>query len=161
MTAIMPGDNIAAMASEEEARTSAWVEITQDMIDRFGAATLDLDPMHVDPEWAKAGPFGTTIAFGFLTAGLLTHLLHDALGDGPVTDPDRTGYYLNYGFDRMRLVAPVPVGARVRGHFKLLGRTSDSKGRQIARFDCVIEIENGERPALVAEWLSMWVPPRQ
>ena len=55
----------------------------------------------------------------------------------------------------------MPVGSRVRGLFTLLDRTTDAKGRQIARFDCIIEIEGAERPALVAEWLSMWVPPRQ
>lgn len=138
--------------------TSQWVKITQNMIDQFGAVTLDPDPMHIDPNWAsRNGPFGGTIAFGFLTVSLLTHLMHDATKAGPGSDV-ASGYYLNYGFDRLRLVAPVPVGARVRGHFWLIDRRKDEKGRMISRAKCEIEIEGGDRPALVAEWLSMWIP---
>ncbi|MEZ5983587.1 MAG: hypothetical protein R3C54_14900 [Parvularculaceae bacterium] len=65
---------------------------------------------------------------------------------------------MNYGFDRLRLVAPVPVGSRIRGRFTLADRTTDEKGRIVHRVNAVVEIENQERPALVAEWLSVWVP---
>jgi acyl dehydratase len=129
------------------------------MIRAFGAATLDADPMHDDPEWAREhGPFGTTIAYGFQTVGLLTHLMRTALGEGFAVEPSAEGYPLNYGFDRLRLVAPVPVNSRIRGRFKLADRTVDEKGRVVQRVNAVVEIENQDRPALVAEWLSVWVP---
>lgn len=149
-TSMQPGQPIG---------TSDWVTVTQEMIDKFGEATLDHDPMHVDPAWAAAGPFGTTVSFGFLTLSLLTHMLHETLrSDSSSYDP-RQGYYLNYGFDRLRLVTPVPVGSRIRGKFALGELRPDARERSIARFDVEIEIEGQERPALVAQWLTVWVPP--
>jgi acyl dehydratase len=115
--------------------TSPWVLITQEMITKFGEATLDHDPMHVDVEWAARGPF-----------------------DSSSYDP-RQGYYLNYGFDRLRLVSPVPVGSRVRGKFVMAELRPDAHHRSIARFDVTLEIEGQDRPALVATWLTVWVPP--
>lgn len=142
--------------------TSQWLTVDQALIDRFGTATLDPDPMHIDPEWARAnGPFGGTIAFGFLTMSLLTHLLHDALGSSPNRDAHHQGYYLNYGFDRLRLVAPVRTGKRIRGVFKLARRIRDERQRLVSTFDCTIEIEGEDRPALIAEWLTVWVPPEE
>ena len=144
----------------QELGVSEWVTITQSMINEFGAATLDPDPMHVDPEWARTeGPFGGTIAFGFLTISLLTHLL------GLVAKPDRTrhpataGYYLNYGFDRLRLVAPVRSGRRIRGRFTVLDHKRDERDRLVTTFECTVEIEGEDRPALSALWLTVWVPP--
>jgi acyl dehydratase len=146
-----PGDHIGP---------SPWLEVSQAMIDGFAQVTLDPDPMHIDPAWAKKnGPFGGTIAFGFLTISLLTHLLHQALGTHPSRESNGHGYYLNYGFDRLRLVSPVPAGARVRGVFNVADRRRDERGRWVTVFDSTIEIENSERPALVAQWLSVWVPP--
>src|ERR1700744_5275355 len=95
-----PAGAVEGFTPGQDVGTSAWVTIDQDLISSFGAATLDADPMHVDPEWAKEkGPFGHTIAFGFLTMSLLTHLLHDAASSGWSVDPASQGYYLNYGFD--------------------------------------------------------------
>jgi len=140
--------------------TSPWLTVTQEMIDGFGAVTLDPDPMHIDPAWSRThSPFGGTIAFGFLTISLLTHLLHQAMNTSAHRDPADQGYFLNYGFDRLRLVAPVPVGSRIRGRFKVLDHRQDERGRWVNVIDSMIEIENSERPALVAEWLSVWVPP--
>ena len=138
---------------------SEWVEVTQAMIDDFGRATLDSDPFHNDPEWAKDNtPYGGTIAFGFLTVSLLTHLAAKAIeGAGGDFKPEG-GYFLNYGFNRMRLVAPVPTGSRVRGRFVKGPEHTDEAGRVRRSMDAVIEIEGGERPALVATWLSVWVP---
>jgi acyl dehydratase len=137
---------------------SDWVLVDQALISKFGEATLDPDPMHVDPEWAARGPFGATIAFGFLTVSLLTHLMHSAMNNEPVSDLSQ-GFYLNYGFDRLRLLSPVMVDSRVRGVFRPLGKRVDDKGRVVATFDCRIEIEGASKPALVAEWLTLWVPP--
>jgi acyl dehydratase len=140
---------------------SAWLTINQDLISKFGEATLDADPMHVDPRWAKEkGPFGHTVAFGFLTMSLLTNLLHDASSTTWSVEPGEEGYYLNYGFDRMRLIAPVPVGSRIRGRFKTLDRRVDAKDRHLVKIGVEIEIEGQERPALVGEWLTIWVPPQ-
>lgn len=139
---------------------SDWFTISQTMISDFGAVSLDPDPMHIDPEWAAIqSPFGKTIAFGFLTVSLLTALLHSALKTGVHTDPSTMGVYLNYGFERLRLVEPVPVDARIRGRFALNGVESDAKGRCRVTFGCKIEIEGVERPALIANWLTVWVPP--
>ncbi|MBO9499576.1 MAG: MaoC family dehydratase [Novosphingobium sp.] len=146
-----PGDDLGS---------SEWVTITQAMIDHFGTATLDDDPMHADPKWAaEQGPFDTTVAYGFLTMSLLTHMLHSALNDGPARDPAKTGYFLNFGFNRMRLVAPVPVGSRVRGKFRMAERSRDRAGRTRLGISVEVEIEGEARPALAGIWLAVWVPP--
>lgn len=142
--------------ADDPTLVSDWIVIDQEMISRFGELTLDPDPMHMDPEWAKVnGPYGGTIAYGFLTISLLSHLVHLVRGN---TGGPRTGHYLNYGFDRLRLVSPVRVGSRIRGRFLPKDGKLDKKGRTLNRYDCSIEIEGQDRPALVAEWLSLWVP---
>jgi len=144
-----PGDHLG---------TSAWLLIDQARIDQFAAATSDPDPMHVNPEWcARESPFRTTIAFGFLTLSLLTHLSHQALGWDSSTGADDGGYGLNYGFDRVRLVEPVPVNSRIRAHFTLIERREVRPGEVRNKFGVTVEIEGRERPALVAEWLGLWV----
>jgi acyl dehydratase len=151
---------VFATPVSSEVGLSDWVVVDQSMVDGFAAATRDPDPMHIDPVWAAAnGPYGGTIAFGFLTIALLTHLLHLAVGTAPSRDATGEGHYLNYGFDRLRLVAPVPVGARIRGRFVKQAQHEDEKGRWLTTFGCTIEIEGSDRPALVADWLSIWVPP--
>jgi acyl dehydratase len=153
-------DTLSNLLPGAEVGASPWLTVSQAMIDAFGQATLDHDPMHVDPSWAAANsPYDGTIAFGFLTISLLTHLMHGSMGVQGALDPRRSGYYLNYGFDRVRLVAPVRTGRRVRGCFKLLERRTDEQGRLITTFDCRVEIEGEPRPALVAQWLTVWVPP--
>jgi acyl dehydratase len=141
---------------------SKWVTITQELIDGFARYTLDPDPFHMDPEWATTNsPFGGTIAFGFQTMSLLTHLMHSAQGDNArdtAANPAIHGHYLNYGFNRLRLVSPVKVNRRLRGIFIIKNVEVDDKGRNIVTFDCTVEIEGEIRPALVAEWLAVWVP---
>jgi acyl dehydratase len=137
---------------------SPWVTIDQARIDAFARATDDPDPMHVDPAWCAANsPFKTTIAFGFLTMSMLTHFSHQALGWLSSTTADDGGYALNYGFDRMRLVEPVPVGSRIRAHFTLLEWTEVRPGEVRSKYGVTIEIEGRTRPALVGEWLGMWI----
>jgi acyl dehydratase len=141
---------------------SDWVVVTQELIDGFARYTLDPDPFHIDPTWAKTNsPYGDTIAFGFLTMSLLTHLMDSAQGEqarDTAADPAIHGHYLNYGFNRLRLISPVKVNNRVRGHFTVKNVEADDKGRNIVTFDCKIEIESELRPALIAEWLAVWVP---
>jgi len=139
--------------------TSDWLVVTQEMIDTFGRCTLDTDPFHNDPAWAaENSPYGGTIVFGFLTMGLLTHLINNAYERGGQTSKPEGGYFLNYGFDRLRLVAPVPAGARIRGRFGPTEAWQDQAGRTRRVIDTVIDIEGAERPALLARWLSVWVP---
>ncbi len=153
-------DTLTQLQPGAEIGVSPWITVTQSMITEFGSVTLDPDPMHVDPEWAQRnGLFGGTIAFGFLTISLLTNMLHAALGTNSGRDPKESGYYLNYGFDRLRLVSPVRTGKRIRGRFVLLDRKRDERNRVISTFECTIEIEGEERPALYAQWLTVWVPP--
>jgi acyl dehydratase len=156
----MADDPISTLAPGALIGTSAWVPVTQSMISDFGRNTLDPDPMHVDPEWARAhSPFGGTIAFGFQTISLLTHLLYSATQRGPDRAAAAAGYHLNYGFNRLRLITPVPVDSRVRGEFRLKERTQDRKGRWITTMDCAVSVAGAERQALFAEWLTIWVPP--
>ena len=140
-----PGQNLGC---------SDWLLVSQEMFTDFGNATGDPDPMHMDPEWAAStGPFATTIAFGFLTISLLTYFLREVISGAA----DGAGYpeaHHNHGFDRVRLVEPVPVGSRLRGHF-IVREISEAAGRRLACLNCKIEIEGNVRPALVAEWLIM------
>ena len=143
----------------QEMGVSNWVTVTQDMIDMFSKATLDPDPMHTDPEWCdENSPFKVPVAFGFMTISLLMHLLHDVVGfqsQSANGREDMARYGLNYGFDRLRLMSPVPVNSRVRGHFKMIGLTERRPGEYLQKISATIEIEGKDKPALVAEWLSV------
>jgi len=144
----------------EDLGRSSWIDVTQQFVSSFGKSTLDADPMHIDPDWAREHtPYGGTIAFGFFTVSLLTHMLHDTLGTSPAREPADQGYFMNYGFDHLRLVSPVPVGSRVRGSFRTLDSRFDEKGRNIVKIRSEIEVEGQAKPALVAEWLAIWIPP--
>lgn len=139
---------------------SEWVTVTQNMIQHFSLASLDDDPMHTDPAWARnKGPFESTVAYGFQTMSLLTHMFHSATTSEAAREPETEGYFLNLGFDRMRLVAPVPVNARLRGVFHFKDKHVDDAGRLRIAIDVEVEIEASERPALVGTWLSVWAPP--
>lgn len=141
----------------QEIGVSPWLLIDQARIDAFAKATDDPDPMHVDPAWcAQNSPFQSTIAFGFLTLSMLTAMSHQALGWVSSLTADTGGYALNYGFDRVRLVSPVPVGSRIRARFVLLEFTEIRPGEVRSKYGVTVEIEGQERPALVAEWLGMW-----
>lgn len=152
-----PGDLAAAtlgVRPGDEIGTSPWITITQGDIDDFARVTRDPDPMHVDPAWAaEHGPFGTTVAFGFLSLSLITHMSHEAREWKPGT------YGLNYGFDRLRFVAPVPVGSRVRGHFRLRSAEPRADGGLLTRTDVTVEIEGSEKPAVIGEWLGVFYAP--
>lgn len=141
-----------------EARsTSPWLPVEQEMINRFGEATGDLDWLHVDPERARReGPFGGTIAYGFWTLSMLTALVRKAGGSDY---PPGTLFALNYGFDRVRLMAPVPVGSRIRSHSRLLSVEPRDNSRFLVKTENQVEVEGTEKPALIAEWLILLVFP--
>jgi acyl dehydratase len=126
---------------------SDWVTVDQSQIDTFADATLDHQWIHVDEERAKAGPFGGTIAHGFLTLSLLPHLV------GQTYRVEGTKMGVNYGLNRVRFTSPVPVGSKVRGNIELVDVADVSGGVQMTT-KVTVEIEGSERPALVAEWLT-------
>jgi len=134
-----------------EVGTTEWMTMDQERIDLFARATDDFNPLHVDVEWARTGPFKGTIAHGFLTLSLLTKF---AMQAGLL--PDGVAYALNYGFDRVRLMAPVPVGARIRNRMVLTAVERKGVGT-ILKTRNTVEIENSPKPALVANWLGLFV----
>jgi acyl dehydratase len=135
-------------ADERELGTSSWVALEQRQIDLFAEATGDHQWIHVDPVAAAQGPFGQTIAHGYLTLSLVPALLSEVFS---VTDA-RMG--VNYGVERVRLTSPVPSGSRVRLKAKLAGSERRPNG-VLFRIGVEIEIENHEKPALVGEVLYL------
>ena len=134
--------------------TGEWFQVTQDQIDRFADVTHDHQFIHVDPEAAAATPFGTTIAHGFLTLSMLTHLAKGASSGTP--DPARYEGMLmgiNYGFNRVRFVNPVKVGSRIRARAVTADVELKGSAIDITR-SFTVEIEGEDKPALVAEWVT-------
>jgi acyl dehydratase len=132
----------------QEVAVSPWIEVGQERIDTFAKAIEDFQWIHVDPARAKSSPFGGTIAHGFLTLSLLSHL-----SEKTFSFSDRK-MGVNYGLNRVRFTSPVPSGARVRARFKLAKyEPIDGNGVQVT-WDTVVEIEGLEKPALVAEWIG-------
>ncbi|MBB5517442.1 MaoC family dehydratase [Amphiplicatus metriothermophilus] len=134
----------------EEVGVSDWIVVDQERIDAFAEVTEDRQFIHVDPEAAKATPFGGTIAHGFLTLSLLSRM---ASGSVLVLEGIRMG--VNYGFDKVRFAAPVRAGKRVRGRFTLMSADERTPGQWAFKYAVKVEIEGEEKPALVAEWLTM------
>jgi acyl dehydratase len=130
---------------------SEWLEITQERVDKFADATDDHQWIHVDPERAKRGPFGACIAHGYLTQSLVNRFLPQILEVRGIS------MGVNYGADRLRFPAPVPVGSRIRGAAELL-RVEDVKGGVQATIRVTVEIEASERPACVIDTISRYYP---
>lgn len=130
---------------------SDWLTIEQHRVDRFAEATGDFQWIHVDQERAAQGPFGGTIAHGYLTISLLPVLM------GEVVTFDGLAMAMNYGNNKVRFTAPVRVGSRIRGGFELTDLTQTGPGMHLASFQSIIEIEGSERPACVAQTLALLV----
>jgi len=130
---------------------SDWLEITQDRIDKFADATGDHQWIHVDPERAKEGPFGACIAHGYLTQSLVNMFLPQ------IVEVRGISMGVNYGADRLRFPAPVPVGSRVRGGGELLS-VEEVKGGVQATIRVTVEIEGGDRPGCVIDTISRYYP---
>lgn len=133
-----------------EMGVSRWFLVDQARIDAFAEVTEDRQFIHVDPEAAKITPFGGTIVHGFLTLSLASAMTYDAV---PPLEGVAMG--VNYGFDKLRFLAPVPVGSKVRGRFKLLSAEDKGGGRWLLKHELTVEIEGSDKPALIAEWLGM------
>jgi acyl dehydratase len=131
----------------QELGVSDWMTVTQEQINKFAEATGDHQWIHIDPERAKAGPFGTTIAHGFLTLSLLPEMTARAFR---VTE---TRMGVNYGLNKVRFPAPVPAGSKLRGRFKLIEYVPLEGGAQVT-VECTMEREGSDKPVCVAESLA-------
>jgi len=142
-------DDIRARVGSEVG-VSSWLVIDQARIDAFATATEDHQFIHVDPEAAAKTPFGGTIAHGFLTLSLLSRMAAEA-----TLVPDTIKMAVNYGFDRVRFLAPVRSGKRVRGRFTLDSIEEKAPGQWLLRHVVAVEIEGEDKPALTAVWLGL------
>ena len=132
----------------QEIAVSPWLEVTQERIDTFARAVGDFQWIHVDRERAKSSPFGGTIAHGFLTLSLLSHLSEMTFS----FSERRMG--INYGLNRVRFTSPLPSGSRVRARFTLAKfEKIEGNGVQLV-WNTVVEIEGKDKPALIAEWIG-------
>ena len=134
----------------KETGLSDWITIDQDRIDKFADVTEDHQFIHVDPEAAKQTPFGTTVAHGFLSLSMLSKLAESSV---LILDGVKMG--VNYGFEKVRFMNPVKSGKRIRGRFTLMSADQKMPGQWSFKYAVKVEIEDEEKPALMAEWLSM------
>jgi acyl dehydratase len=130
--------------------TSDWLELGQDRIDSFADITCDHEPIHVDPDAARDLGFGGTIAHGFLTLSLLAPFYNSGY-----PRIDRRSHGLNYGLNKVRFLAPVRSGKRVRGHFTLIELVEKAPHRYQLTNEVSVEIEGEDKPALVAQWITL------
>lgn len=134
----------------KETGISGWSTIDQNRINIFADVTEDHQFIHVNPAAAAKTPFGGTVAHGFLTLSMLSHFAKETV---LVLEGVKMG--VNYGFDKVRFMAPVKCGKRIRGHFTLMSADQKAPGQWQFKYAVKVEIEGEEKPALMAEWLSM------
>ena len=136
----------------EEIAVGDWFEVSQARIDQFAAATGDTQWIHVNPARAAAeSPFKTTIAHGFLTLSLMSSLIRDAMTFHGLR------MAINYGMNRMRFVAPVPAGSRIRARFMLVS-VEDASGSVQVTWQVTVDREHSDKPCCVAEWIVRYYP---
>jgi acyl dehydratase len=143
--------SVAALSSMlgRELGVSEWITIDQATIDAFADLTGDHYFLHIDRERAAASAFGGTIAHGFLTLSMLAQMAYQGC---PVVEGSHTN--VNYGFNRLRFIAPVRAGSRIRAHFTLKNFDVKNDGRWQSIHDVIVEIEGEAKPALAAEWIG-------
>lgn len=132
-----------------EIGVSEWILVDQARIDAFADITEDHQFIHVDPERAAKTPFRGTVAHGFLTLSLLSRM-----AEGVMLRPDSLRMAVNYGFDKVRFMAPVRSGKRVRGRFKMLSAEEKRASQWQITYEVTVEIEDEEKPALIADWIG-------
>jgi acyl dehydratase len=133
-----------------EVGVSSWLIMDQQRINEFADATEDRQFIHTDPETAARTPFGGTIGHGFLTLSMLSRMAAEGM-----LVPDSIKMAVNYGLDRVRFIAPVRSGKRIRGRFRLDSVDERAPGQLLLRHTVTVEIEGEEKPALTAEWLGL------
>jgi len=141
----------ALAAAVGQKATGDWFTVDQGRIDAFADATEDHQWIHVDPERAASGPFGATIAHGFLTLSLLPHLA------SALVEVDGVAMAMNYGMDKVRFLAPVTAGSRIRATTEITGAEETRSGVRLSS-TVTVEIEGADKPALVAQTLALYVP---
>lgn len=142
-------DKLESMVGQEVG-VSDWTVLDQKKIDAFADLTLDPYFIHVNPEKAKTDtPFGGTIAHGFLTLSMLSVMAYDCL---PEIEGRTMG--MNYGFEKIRFISPVPSGSKIRGRFKI-ANVQRKPGQAVVTYGVTVEIEGKEKPALAAEWMTI------
>lgn len=129
---------------------SAWIAISQESINLFADVTGDHQFIHVDPDAASRTPFGGTVAHGFLTLSLLSQMAATVM-----LRPEKVKMAVNYGFERVRFIAPVRAGKRVRGHFHLGSAEQKRPGQWQFLHTVKVEIEGESKPALTADWIGL------
>jgi acyl dehydratase len=143
----------AAAAGDTELSVSPWVTVDQTMIDRFAQATGDFQWIHVDVARAKASPFGTTIAHGWLTLSLLARLSNETYR------VEQLEARLNYGANKVRFTAPVPAGSRLRAKFRIVSVEDVAQGARLTS-EAVVERDGSDKPVCVAELVGILIPPK-
>jgi len=146
---VAPLDEIRSRIGTEVG-VSGWLTIDQSRIDAFADATEDRQFIHVDPETAAQSPFGGTVAHGFLSLSMLSRMAAEAM-----LIPDNVKMAVNYGLDRVRFIAPVRSGKRIRGRFTLDSIEEKAPGQLLLRHGVTVEIEGVDKPALTAQWLGL------
>ena len=148
---VVPKDQLASFVDKTRG-PSEWLEITQEQVNQFADVTFDQQFIHVDPEAAAKTPFGGTIAHGYLTMSLLSHMQ----GQMHVM-PENTAMGVNYGINKLRFLQPVKVGQRIRG--RSVPKSFEEKGSNqvLGTFEITVEIEGESKPALIAEVLYLSV----
>ncbi|MCE0505579.1 MaoC family dehydratase [Roseivivax sp. GX 12232] len=129
---------------------SRWYEVTPDQVRAFAGASLDWQGIHLEDEAARAAGFPGPVAHGFLALSLLSTMLYDVLPELP-----GGAWSVNYGFDRVRFLAPIAVGTRLRGQFQMSEMRPREGGGMLLRWDVTVEREGEEKPALAADWLTL------
>ncbi len=131
-------------------KATDWFRVTQDQINQFADCTLDQQFIHTNPEQAAKTPFGSTIAHGFLSLSMLSYFAETF---GTTIDGAYMG--VNYGFDKVRFIAPVKVNSNIRATATLVGAVEKKPGQFMLTTEVVVEIEGSDKPALKAQWLTM------
>lgn len=151
MAKIVSKDELQSYVGEETG-VSDWFHIDQDRINQFADVTMDHQFIHVDEEAAAKTPFGCTIAHGFLTLSMLSHLSIDAM-----VGVEGTSAVLNYGTDKVRFLNPVKVNSNIRARVKMVEVQEKPGNRVLVKNEITMEIEGERHPALVADWLTMFI----
>lgn len=134
----------------QEVGVSGWLTIDQQRIDAFADSTDDRQFIHVDPDLAAQTPFGGTVAHGFLSLSMLSRMAAEAM-----LVPDSLRMAVNYGLERVRFIAPVRSGKRIRGRFVLDSVEEKAPGQVLVRHTVTVEIEGEDKPGLTAQWLGL------
>ena len=151
MTTTVKAEDLPGLVGKQ-LEPSSWLEITQERVNQFADATNDHQFIHIDPEKAAQTPFGGPIAHGFLSLSLLSYL-----NEQSAIVPENTVMGVNYGSDKVRYLAPVRVGKRIRSQQTVLEVTEKKPGQWLFKNAVTVEIEGEETPALIAEILSMMI----